>query len=61
MDSSKARTEQPPTASYQLPSPQNHKLTIESKGEKENKEDEVGMREEEDEKDGNKRKQGLKK
>ena len=51
MDSSEACTEQPPTASYQLPSPQNHKLTTESKGEGgTNGEDEVGTREKGDEK-----------
>lgn len=35
MDSSKAPTEQPPTASHQIPSPHNHKLTAESEGERE--------------------------
>lgn len=40
MDSSRARTDQPPTASYQLPSPHNHKLTSESEGEKQNGENE---------------------
>lgn len=35
MDSSKAPTEQPPTASHQIPPPHNHKLTAECEGERE--------------------------